>query len=259
VHTVDIHDDVYSGDPYFMRPLPSYRDLRSLSPESDWERRKHDMALHYVDKALGVFLSSLPSDVRERTVVAITSDHGAPSYLGQHALSSSCGSGSFHDEYLHIPFIVNGPGVPASRHGSLASTLDVAPTLCGALEVEPHAAFRGQSLLAQNNGAHYTISEHTHRGPCDPLQGPIYLCLRSSDRKYIFKERLSEHDNSMQETEILFDMTKDPLESINIVKKPEETETVNGFRRLAAERIASIKEQALALRDADRANPQPRN
>ncbi len=246
VHLMDIHDNICSEHQYVMRPTQSYQSRQGLGA-CNREQYTYDMALNYVDTNLNNFLKSLPNHIVKDTVVAITSDHGAVRFKGQHALSSTSVTGCFHDKYLHIPFLLNGPGVPIERHQTLASSIDVAPTICEALDLPIDPGFCGKSLLSNTQKTDFVVAEHTHRGPCDPLEGPIYQCFRNDRYKYIIKERISEHDASPPATEILIDLQQSPDETKNIAGDLKNKDVLHSFREIAKNRRAEIKSQAKLL------------
>jgi hypothetical protein len=258
VHVMDIHDDIISGHPHLMRPSESFKSRHAHGTDNR-NQFHQDMALKFFDRNLNIFLESLPNDIRDNTVIAITSDHGAPSFLNEHALSSSTVTGSFHDEYLHIPFLLNGPGVPTRHHKGLGSSIDVAPTICEALGLPADPGFKGRSILNSEKGSDVVFAEHTHRGPCYPLEGPIYQCLRNDSHKYLYKEKLSEHDNSLPETEILIDLVNCPDETRNIGNDPNSEKIIHYFRKIAEHRRSEIKSQALELQGSLTSNRNPRH
>jgi arylsulfatase A-like enzyme len=81
------------------------------------------------DESLGVVLAALEaSGVADETAVIFTSDHG--DMCGSHGLRSK---GPFvYSEIMNVPCYIKVPGVttPASVSSSLASHVDLAPTIC---------------------------------------------------------------------------------------------------------------------------------
>lgn len=85
----------------------------------------YDDGVYDTDRQLAPLLRLLSSpEFRTNTVVIIESEHGED--LGDHGYIA-------HYDVLgtqtHVPLIIRAPGVPAARIGSLASGVDVAPTL----------------------------------------------------------------------------------------------------------------------------------
>ena len=99
------------------------------------------------DGYLGALLDVLPDSVRARTVVAFTADHGES--LTEHDYLFDHGD-YLYDASLHIPLILNGPGLPkGERVDCQVSGIDVAPTLreLTGLPALTERAGQGRSLL----------------------------------------------------------------------------------------------------------------
>ena len=81
--------------------------------------------VQYVDKQVSVLLQAL-DPVRERTIIVIASDHGEG--LGEH---DELGHGLLlYNSTLHVPLILQGPGIPRERRmSSMVSLIDVTPTI----------------------------------------------------------------------------------------------------------------------------------
>jgi len=124
--------------------LPPGYDLRHLAAE-------YGGAVSWMDSAVGRMLDTLKrTGLEEDTLVVFASDHGEN--LGSHGLVQK---GSENDESIRIPMILAGPGVRegARVDGSVASLVDLMPTLLEAADapVPPHC--HGSSLLGMAGGA----------------------------------------------------------------------------------------------------------
>ena len=73
--------------------LYSHRDLKKL------------LSLKYIDNYL-IKLFKNYSNILKKYTIVLTSDHGTFRNK-ESAFNSTALSGSFHDDYLHIPFIIN--------------------------------------------------------------------------------------------------------------------------------------------------------
>jgi arylsulfatase len=111
-----------------------------------------------VDRSIDVVLDALAaSGQADRTVVILTSDHGE--LAGSHGLRQK--GNLVYDENFHVPLVVSHPDLPGGgRTGSLASAVDLAPTL---LDVAGWSAddvaerfpdLHGRSLLPALDGEH---------------------------------------------------------------------------------------------------------
>ena len=94
----------------------------------------------FVDDGIGRILDKLEElGLRENTIVVFTADHG--DFGGEHGMMVK--GGVFYDALVKVPLIVSWPsgGVPIDAvDGSMASTLDIIPTL---FELQGLASFDG--------------------------------------------------------------------------------------------------------------------
>jgi arylsulfatase A-like enzyme len=144
------------GEPMSANYPPSpglFLPFQQASPLPENERRglvrAYDAEIAGIDRALGEFFASLPEAELERTIVAVTSDHGEEFY--EHAGWSH--GHSLYEELLGVPLLIAGPGV---RHGleldGAAEHIDVGPTLLELAGVEVPSAMIGRSLAASLRG-----------------------------------------------------------------------------------------------------------
>ena len=108
------------------------KDKRSWLRQLDYYAELHRLA----DQSLGTVLSALEESGRyDDTIVIFTSDHG--DMCGGHGLRSK---GPFvYNEIMNVPCYVKVPGTtaPGSSSASLASHVDLAPTICALAGVDP--------------------------------------------------------------------------------------------------------------------------
>lgn len=98
-------------------------------------------AVARLDRELEAFFEDLESlGLAERTVVALTADHGFE--WGEHG---RIGHVQVYPETLAVPLIILGPGIEPSRQESLAQIVDVAPSLAALAELRT-PPFRGAVL-----------------------------------------------------------------------------------------------------------------
>lgn len=159
--------------------------------------------LRLLDDQLARLLEALDASGRaDETLVLVTSDHG--DYAGDHGLLRK-GAG-LPESLIRIPFAVRGPGVGASTQPSEAhvSLVDVLPTLCGLLGVEPPAGVHGRDLTrlwageapaAEFDSIYAEVG--THEPPLTeadrpPLTGPGEHGLRYTLTTQTGKESFSE-------------------------------------------------------------------
>jgi|CXWL01.1.fsa_nt_gi phosphoglycerol transferase MdoB-like AlkP superfamily enzyme len=138
--------------------------------------RRRENAVHYADHALGRFLR----EAREHpfyadTLFILMGDHGARVYGAAEVPLAS----------YEVPILFLGPGIePGRRVDTLASSLDVPPTVLGILGLEYESKFFGQDVLraAPDRGRAFFVHNH-HIGM---LRGAdiAVLGLRGSTQAY---------------------------------------------------------------------------
>jgi arylsulfatase A-like enzyme len=163
---VSLYDEGYDG------PEPS---IPSSGP-SDWltERQLERMKALYsgevtmMDTWLGNFLDRMGElGLFENTLLLLLSDHGHA--FGEHGVAGKVPS-ALYPELTDITFFMRHPGGKGAGETSdfFASTHDVAPTVLGALGIEPPSPMEGQDLgvLLDGNEAepreHFTAGYHNY-------------------------------------------------------------------------------------------------
>lgn len=116
-----------------------------------WYVAQYDGEIATVDAEVGKVLDALDaSAVRETTLVVVTSDHGES--LGEHDYYFDHGHNLF-DPSQRVPLLIAGPSVAAgTRSDTLASTLDLLPTVLDALKISYPPDLAGESLLRATRG-----------------------------------------------------------------------------------------------------------
>ncbi len=125
-------------------------DLNQLAPgmsevELDWLRALYHKEVESVDERAGLLLDALEQrGLRERTYVIFTSDHGEG--FREHGKVFHADPW-FYQEFVRVPLIVAGPGIPAGRRVARAvSHVDLVPTLRDLLGVAGLEGLQGASL-----------------------------------------------------------------------------------------------------------------
>ena len=138
--------DAQSGKPFLLwvhvydphlpyDPPPPFRER--------YKDRPYDGEIAYTDQQLGRLFDALGHKSPENTIVAVLSDHGESfSEHGEYA------HGVFlYDTTLRIPFLLEGPGVPAGRRvRQQARTIDLLPTLLELMGAKTPQGVQGISL-----------------------------------------------------------------------------------------------------------------
>ena len=112
---------------------------------ADWQQVK---ATYYgmvslMDAAVGRILAALEQHgLRENTIIVFLSDHG--DYLGDHGFY---GKGLPYESVLRTPLICAGPKIQANNSiRSMATTLDIAPTLLDLAQIAEPEGMQGVSM-----------------------------------------------------------------------------------------------------------------
>lgn len=183
VHLVHPHDPYTPAAPFDVfkpRPLSDVQRAafadwaRQAHPDWNTEQRaravaaaadrvaaeiaRYDGEILMADRVVDAVVKLLPRP--ERTVIAVTSDHGECLWERREAASSARAQEPdllrvfkqthntlLTQELVHVPFLLHGPGVPAGVVvAAPVENVDVAPTLLALAGIEPPAGIDGRSL-----------------------------------------------------------------------------------------------------------------
>ena len=188
-----------------------------------WSYLRH---VEMVDAELARLLAALDAtDVRRDTVVVFTSDHGEG--MANHAMTRK---GFLYDESARVPFVVSGgdrvqPGVVDEK--TLASGLDIFPTLCDFAGIEPPVGSKGVSLAPALEGN--TLGRTFVASECNNNEQQM---IRSSRYKYIAYK-----DDPIEQ---LFDMQDDPGETRNLSVDEAHRPTLDEHRDMLKDWIGQL-------------------
>jgi arylsulfatase A-like enzyme len=209
-------------DPAGLAPWPSFADSFDGKPRTnrasldhfgvadftwaDWAPvvARYLATLTMLDECVGSLLASLEArGVADRTVVAVTTDHG--DHAGNHRQFNK-GPLMYEDVY-HVPLLIRAPGFRGGREvGALTSHVDVAPTVAElAGVVVPGAA--GRSLVPWLRGG-------------EPEWRRSLLCEFHGDDFGLYSQRMlrwGEHKLVYNPNDVneLYDLASDPHEMRN--------------------------------------------
>ena len=191
----------------------SSKDFRILSDA-------YDNSIRYCDHLIGKIITLLKNlRLYDNTLIIIISDHG--DNIGDHALM-------FHyfclyDTLIKIPFLVKYPSHIGlkGRISKIIQNVDIYPTILSILGIEDEktwAQIQGNDLLEKADARRendIAISELIKIFGPDRLKykdllsryNRRLLSVRTKDRKFIYSSR-GDHE--------YYDLSKDPLESINL-------------------------------------------
>ena len=185
-----------------------YFDAHDYDPGHSGSLAKYRNKIGEVDRCIDRLIAALHEiNAWENTILVITADHGDG--FGEHKLH---GHGkSLYDEVLRVPLIIRAPGIiPAGltveqqvRH------IDIAPTILDMIDMYQEVnkngiRFDGVSLMPLMKGKALDLSAYAETTPIQlftgdllkskTFQGVEMMCLRTKERKYIYKTEQFEHD-----------------------------------------------------------------
>lgn len=208
-----------------------------------------EMYRHYcemilsIDDSVGQVMDALRDNGHDQnTLVIFTSDGGH--LWGEHGLiDKRCA----YEESIRIPLLAWFPSMiePGSRCGSLATNIDIAPTMLELAGVESPASLDGHSLLSQlkqsdaPNAAPQHLLYEYYWDPAFP-QTPTTFALRTDRYKLI-------QYHGIWDTDELYDMENDPGETRNLIRQPALGQLVSNMRRQLYERLKASNGLSIPL------------
>jgi arylsulfatase A-like enzyme len=241
IHYMDVHGAHYAPQEYFRKiglQPPSQRELISLNRklgrgssrlykegkiserEIELLRSTYDAEIRYVDDRVKEISSKLVSlGIDKKTAMVITADHGEGFF--EHGDYHS--AENFYDEMLRVPLVIYSPAISPKKIDEQVESIDIAPTLLDLIGEKGEDTFLGRSLLSDNAGGKYVISE------------AAYDYVKSSGTRKIVKIDFNLRKTSIrsdkgdskwkyihsttENKEELYDLTSDPFEENNLINR----------------------------------------
>jgi len=150
----------------------------------------------------------------QNSIVYITSDHGQG--FGEHGHHGH--TRFLYEEHTRIPLLIYDPQRERYQNTQYATHIDIAPTLLDALGIEPIVELPGRSLLEST-----PINRATRHSSTIPTGWKLHLIKRG---ELIYKHLWEGSSYAERGTELLFEITQDPLESINLIAAPQSEEVL---------------------------------
>jgi N-sulfoglucosamine sulfohydrolase len=228
------------NDPHYVRPPANLPDL----PETRRDMASFIASARSLDRGVGAVLDALERyGLGANTLVICTTDHGM-AFPGAKATMTDRGIGVF--------LILRGPGgfVGGKVSDGLVSHIDLFPTVCELVGIDPPSWLQGRSLMPLARGESDEVrdaifAEGTYHAAYEPQR-----CVRTQRWKYVrrFEPRttpvLPNTDDSpskdvwleygwpanLLETEQLYDMLLDPQEACNLAGREDSAEIVAALR-----------------------------
>ena len=124
----------------------------------------YDEAITSADQQIGDLVAELKAlGVYNKTIIIVTSEHG--DMFGKYGRFMRGGplQGTFYDDVLHIPLVIEGPNLPAKKIGGLAQQIDILPTLLNLIGLRPTFPIEGKSLLPLIN-SNTPVNDYVYAG-----------------------------------------------------------------------------------------------
>jgi len=174
-------------------------------------RHAYFAAVSYIDAQIGKVLEALRETHLDRnTIVVVWGDHGW--HLGDHTI---WGKHSLFERSAHSPLMIRIPGMNngGEKSGAIVETIDLYPTLCELVGVEPPPGLTGMSLVS------HLEDSHSSGKPAAFTYQRNRIAMRTD------RYRLIAHKTDDRCIIALFDHQMDPNETENIAQ--EHPEIVN--------------------------------
>ena len=163
---VDLYSDGFDGP----EPVTSSSGSSEWLTEAQLERMhaRYSAEVTMTDHWLGHFLDKAQGlGILDNTMLILLSDHGHA--FGEHGYAGKVVS-ALYPELMDTVFFIRHPGGKGADQTSdhYASTHDVAPTILGAMGLQPHPQMGGQDLSVMLDGKepgarpHFTAGYHDH-------------------------------------------------------------------------------------------------
>jgi arylsulfatase A-like enzyme/Tfp pilus assembly protein PilF len=181
----------------------------------------------YVDHCIGQVIAKLKDlGIYDETLLIVTADHGE--MLGDHGEATH---GYFiYQGSVSVPMIFKVPGATAShRVDGVAGIVDVVPTICGMLGLEPPPG-QGIDLTANLDGAAHTGKDRYVF--CESLWATKY---EANSLLGVVDERYKYIQTTRPE---LYDLSADPAEARNVIAREPE------LARRMQEKLADMLESS---------------
>jgi len=233
-----------SNDPIDDIKVPPY-----LPDEPEVRRDIADlyMSVRRADSSIGEIINALErANLADKALVIYTTDHGI-AFPGAKA--------TLFDPGLEIAMIAKGLDDFREKHiDCIVSNIDVLPTLMELIGCPVPDGVQGKSLLPLLRGEadslhEYLFPELTYHAAYDPMRGvrtDRYKYIRSyEDRPFSFPPNVDDgytkrlltprgYFDVKRPAEMLFDLSRDPNETENLVDNPEYASILNHLRNFLA-------------------------
>ena len=213
---------------HFMDPHDVYHQHADTKKWGKKSRDKYDSEVEFTDRHVGQILQFVEKQPWGKdTAIIVTADHGEA--FGEHKQSRH--GFEIWDTVVHVPLMLQAPGITARRIDTPRSTIDLAPTIHELTGAPAEPSFQGKSLVPEMYGK-----------AMDPREVIIDL-PRTSDndrrRAMVWGDyKLTAYGDDFRYE--LYNVVKDPGETKDLVKA--EKATFEEMKARYKERVKGIKD-----------------
>lgn len=166
-----------------------------------------------VDGYCGMVLDALDRlGIREETVVIWTADHGDQQW--EHAMFLKF---NMREASVHVPLLIDVPGVDADTRPELVEHIDLFPTICDLVGADIPESVQGHSLEPSLRKGEPTGS---WRDAVFSQIGDVKMIRTETEKLNVYGEESGEY----------FDLGQDPKEFVNRIADPESQSRVSTLR-----------------------------
>lgn len=181
-----------------------------------------------LDSEINRLLTSLPTEVRDNTIVVFIGDNGSPSQVAQSPFNAEKAKGSLYQGGIHVPMVIAGAGVNriGVEENALITTVDLYNTFLEIAGLTPAVGLDSQSFypLLQSETTGQRQFNYTEVLNNDRSNRSGHTIANAQYKLIVL-------DNGMRE---YYDLIDDPQESINLLEGSLSTEASTALDTLTA-------------------------
>ncbi len=205
------------------------RDEQLLPTPRTPEAIKKEIALYYgmiseMDAQVGRILETLEKEgLMENTLIVFAGDNGLA--VGQHGL---LGKQNLYEHSIRVPMIFSGPGIPKNKKADgFVYLSDIAPTIYEYLKIPAPKTVEAKSLMPLIKDQKAKVRENIYN-----IYGHWSRSVKTADGM-----KLIVYNVAGKETTQLFDLKKDPMETVNLSEKPDYQTTILNMRNICRQEM----------------------
>lgn len=200
----------------------------------------------HLDAQIGRVIQSLKASGQyENTIIVMAGDSGLA--VGNHGLLGK--QNIYHEDGIHIPFILSGGPIEViyngKREDALVYNYDIMPTICELAGISTPSSVSGKSLVSIINGSTKGVRDDTYHAYRQHQRA-----YRKGDYKLIEYVRAPDKDRKRGDIVTgsrvtqLFNLAKDPWETFNLADFPEYEAKVEELRIAMKAKAVEIGDKA---------------